>query len=43
MNQEIFIQRLSKKYPYMYKLVPKDIWEWIYRNYNDLIKQYGYK
>lgn len=36
MNQEIFVNRIKNRYPYMYSLVPKDVWEWIYRNFKDL-------
>lgn len=39
MTQDDFIRKLNKKYPYMYSLVPKDIWEWIYRNIPDLINK----
>lgn len=32
MNEQTFIQKLKRKYPHAYSLVPDFMWGWIFRN-----------
>lgn len=32
MNEQDFLRRLQKKYPYAYSLIPSHMWTWIYNN-----------
>ncbi len=32
MKQEQFCKKIEGSYKYVYSLIPKEIWEWIYRN-----------